>query len=99
MEVPMGKLLWQPTRERIESTNMVQFVEYGNRRFGKTFRTYDDLYRWSVTEIPTFWDAMWNFGEVIASTPYKKVVDDIAKMPGAKWFDGARLNFAENLLR
>ncbi len=95
----MRKLLWEPTRERINNTNMIQFMEYVNRRYGKAFRTYDDLYQWSVTEIPTFWDAVWNFGEVIASTPCKKVVDDTAKMPGAKWFEGARLNFAENLLR
>jgi len=57
------------------------------------------LYRWSVEHIPDFWAAMWKFGEIKASREYDTVVDDLSKFPGAKWFVGARLNFAENLLR
>jgi len=95
----MSEPLWQPSKERIEGANMYHFMQYVNQRFGKDFGSYDELYEWSVTEIPKFWAAMWDYGEVVASVPYKDVVDDAAKMPGAKWFQGARLNFAENLLR
>ena len=60
---------------------------------------YDELYRWSIDNIEDFWAAIWDFGEVQASQKYKTVVDDLSKLPGAKWFPEARLNFAENLLR
>jgi acetoacetyl-CoA synthetase len=95
----MAKLLWRPTQDRVEDTNMHNFMQHVNARYGKSFQTYDELYRWSITEIPEFWACLWEYGEVIHSAPYDQVVDDQSKMPGAKWFEGARLNFAENLLR
>lgn len=95
----MSKLLWQPSEARIKSTNMYDFIQYVNKRYGKNFQNYSDLYQWSVTEIPDFWAAVWDYGDVIHSRPYDRVVDDPKKLPGAKWFEGARLNFAENLLR
>ncbi|HEY6104209.1 MAG TPA: AMP-binding protein, partial [bacterium] len=51
-----------------------------------------------MTHIPDFWAAMWDFAGIIASTPYDRIVDDLSRFPGARWFPGARLNFAENLL-
>ncbi len=95
----MSKLLWKPTEERIRNTNMYQYMQYVNEHYSKDFKSYDDLYQWSVTEIPGFWESIWKYGEVICSTPYRQVVDDPTRMPGAKWFDGARMNFAQNLLR
>lgn len=95
----MSKLLWQPSEARIRGTNMYQFMQYVNERHGKAFQTYDDLYQWSVADIPAFWAAIWDHGQVVHSKPYTRVVDDPGKMPGASWFGGATLNFAENLLR
>ncbi len=95
----MSKLLWQPSQERIEGTNMFQFMQYVNNRHNTNLQNYADLYQWSVTEIPNFWAAVWDFGEIICSQPFAEVVDDFTKMPGAEWFRGSRLNFAENLLR
>ncbi len=95
----MSKLLWQPSEERVKSTNMYQFMQYVNERYGRTFQDYPDLYQWSVSEIPMFWGAIWDYGEVIHSKSYHQVVDDHTKLPGARWFAGAELNFAENLLR
>ncbi|WP_028321365.1 acetoacetate--CoA ligase [Desulfatiglans anilini] len=95
----MAKLLWEPSEQRIQSSNMYRFMQHVNRRFGKTFDEYPSLYAWSVQNIPDFWAAFWEFSGVIASEPYREVIDDLSKMPGAKWFSGARLNFAENLLR
>lgn len=60
---------------------------------------YESLWQWSVDNIPEFWAAVWEYVGIQASVPYTSVVDDIDKMPGAKWFPGARLNFAQNLLR
>ena len=95
----MAELLWEPSRARIQRTNMYRFMNAVNSRFGLRLEKYDSLYQWSVENIPDFWAAMWDFAQVIASEPYTAVVDDPKKMPGAGWFPGARLNFAENLLR
>lgn len=95
----MGKLLWKPSEELIRKANITRFIEFVNKKYGLKIDSYAQLYDWSVENIPDFWAAMWEFGEVIASRGYDKVVDDLSKFPGAKWFVGARLNFAENLLR
>jgi acetoacetyl-CoA synthetase len=95
----MSKLLWQPAEERVESTNMYHFMEYVNARHRMNFTNYGELYGWSIEESPLFWETLWAYSEVIHSRSYDRVVDDIKKMPGARWFEGARLNFAENLLR
>jgi acetoacetyl-CoA synthetase len=91
--------LWEPSEERIEQANMTRFIRFVNQRYGRTFRAYDELYRWSVENIPDFWAAMWDFAHIKASRGYDQVVDDLSRMPGARWFINAELNFAENLLR
>ncbi len=93
------KPLWVPSQDKIKNANMTRFIEFVNKKYGKKFRTYDELYQWSVGSIPDFWVAMWDFAGVKASKRWDKVVDDLKKFPGTKWFPGAKLNFAENLLR
>ncbi len=78
---------------------MNQFRLFVNKKYGMELDNYRDLYNWSVNEITPFWEAVWSFGKPVVSKDYQQVVDDDSKMPGAKWFSGARLNFAENLLR
>lgn len=95
----MGNLLWQPSEAQIRSTTMYRFMTLINERYGTAFDDYDGLYQWSIDHISEFWKEMWEFAAVKASAPYRRVVDDADKMPGARWFEGARLNFAENLLR
>jgi acetoacetyl-CoA synthetase len=95
----MGRQLWQPTPEQIKSSNMYRFMQIVNDRFNKDFKDYNDLYHWSIENIADFWTVMWEFADIIHSASYDRVVDDVTKMPGAKWFSGSRLNFAENLLR
>ena len=95
----MAKLLWKPSEEQIKNSNLYRFMNFINEKYGQNFETYAPLYEWSVANIPEFWGAMWEFADIVASNPYEEVVDDLTKMPGARWFSGARLNFAENLLR
>ena len=95
----MAKLLWQPSEEKIKGTNMYRFMTFINEKYNQNFAEYTPLYQWSIEKIPDFWASMWEFAEIKASKAYAQVVDDITKMPGARWFPGARLNFAENLLR
>jgi acetoacetyl-CoA synthetase len=95
----MAKLLWAPSEERVKQSNMYRFMQSVNRKYGKRFSEYEGLYEWSVENIPEFWATMWDFAEIKASKPSSQVVDDVSRMPGANWFSGAYLNFAENLLR
>ncbi|MGB2689295.1 MAG: acetoacetate--CoA ligase [Desulfobacterales bacterium] len=95
----MAKLLWTPSEERIKNTNLYRFMNIINETYNQNFSEYETLYQWSIENIPDFWACLWEFAKIKSSTPYDQVVDDGVKMPGAKWFSGARLNFAENLLR
>ena len=91
--------LWIPAEERRRQANITRFMETVRNRRGVNVQSYSDLYRWSVENIPDFWAEMWDFAEIKYSKKYDQVVEDLTKFPGTKWFPGARLNFAENLLR
>ncbi|MCH8010359.1 MAG: acetoacetate--CoA ligase [Candidatus Marinimicrobia bacterium] len=95
----MTKIMWQPGKKTISNSQMDQFRRYVNDHYNLTLSDYVDLYDWSITNVPDFWSAMWEFGDIIRSKPFNKVVDDATKMPGSNWFLGTRLNYAENLLR
>ncbi|UCG37255.1 MAG: acetoacetate--CoA ligase [Candidatus Bathyarchaeota archaeon] len=95
----MRKPVWTPSDDRVEQANITQFINFVNKKHHQRIESYDQLYKWSVENIPEFWAAMWEFGDVKASRIYDEVVDDLGKFPGAKWFVGSKLNFAENLSR
>jgi acetoacetyl-CoA synthetase len=87
------KLLWEPSADRVERALITRFA----RAVGQE-GPYEDLWRWSVEEIEEFWAAVWDFFDVQASTPYERVLAR-REMPGAQWFPGARLSYAEHLFR
>ncbi len=93
------KRLWEPSKKWIKNAKVTHFIEFVNKEYGQKINGGKDLYRWSVEKIPDFWEAMWRFAKIIASKPYDKVVSDLKIFPGTKWFPGAKLNFAENLLK
>ncbi len=95
----MKQPLWIPSEERKQQANLTRFIGWLNRTRGLDIETYAQLYEWSVTESADFWAAMWEFSGLKYSRTYDSVVEDFHRLPGAKWFPGARLNFAENLLR
>lgn len=90
--------LWIPSESRIKCSNFSKYYEFLKREFNLSFSGYSELYAWSVTEIEVFWESIWKFAEIIHSEPNMKILDKRI-MPGAKWFEGAQLNFAENLLK
>ena len=91
--------LWTPSHERVADSAMYHFMQHVNARFGKSFLSYDELWQWSVDQPADFWETFWQYGHLKYSQGFSQVVDDPKKMPGARWFSGARLNFAENLLQ
>ena len=91
--------LWKPSKARIAAANLTAFMHSAERRWGVECADYDALHRWSVTHPEQFWTTLWDFAGVVAEKRGERVLADANKMPGAKWFPDARLNFAENLLR
>jgi len=91
--------LWTPSPERIAAALVSDFMRQVNERHGVALGDYAALHRWSVDNLEAFWTALWDFGGVIAETRGERVLIDGDRMPGARFFPDARLNFAENLLR
>ena len=90
--------LWEPSAERRERATLTRFMEWAGERRGRPFADYDELWRWSVDELEDFWASIWDFFGVRASQPYEQVLGE-RSMPGARWFAGAELNYAEHILR
>jgi acetoacetyl-CoA synthetase len=93
-----GDLLWTPSASWIADTNLTAFTAWLARERGRTFQQYADLWEWSVSSVEDFWQAIWDYFEVCSSSPPESVLESRA-MPGARWFSGARLNYAEHVLR
>jgi len=89
--------LWEPSPEQLQSVEMARFMEWVGKRRGRPFADYGELWQWSVAELEEFWASVWEFCDVRASTPYERVLSS-HEMPGTRWFEGAQLNYAENLL-
>ncbi len=93
------KTLWQPKKEKAERSQMNEFLNVIRKKYDQDIKDYYTLHQWSIENVADFWGEFWDYSQIIYSKKYDKVVDDPKKMPGAKWFSGARLNYAENLLR
>ncbi|MFX1282762.1 MAG: acetoacetate--CoA ligase [Promethearchaeota archaeon] len=95
----MSKLLWAPSEEQIKQANITLFTEFVNNKYNLDLTSYHQLYNWSIKNVQDFWASMWDYGGIISSRKYKTVVDNFDDFFAVKWFPGAQLNFAENLLR
>ena len=90
--------LWQPSSQRIRQSNLNGFIQRVTAAYPQV-DDYDSLYRWSIERSDQFWSALWDFSGVVSTRRCDRVLTNPTAMPGAVWFEGARLNFAENLLR
>jgi len=91
--------IWQPTKEQVENAQITQFASHCARRYRRELGSYEELHRWSIEQPEEFWNEVWDWCGVMASKKGSTALVDGERMPGAKWFPEARLNFAENLLR
>lgn len=96
--VKEGELLWTPSEAFKARSYIRHFMDWLASERGKAFTDYDALWQWSVDDLEGFWGAVWDYFNVRSVTPYDRVLNT-RKMPGAKWFEGSRLNYAEHLLR
>ncbi|MEA2478310.1 MAG: acetoacetyl-CoA synthetase, partial [Thermoleophilaceae bacterium] len=88
-----GELLWSPSPERVERATLTRFA-----RDHELPEDYAELWRWSVDNLDDFWAKVWDYFEVEAEQPYERVLGD-REMPGAEWFPGARLSYAQHVFR
>ncbi|MFQ5849904.1 MAG: acetoacetate--CoA ligase [Candidatus Binatia bacterium] len=95
----MGTPIWTPSPSRIQQANMTRFLGYVRKNHEPGVTDYPSLYSWSIRDTEAFWAAIWEFCGIRASRHWDLVLKDGDKMPGAQWFTGSQLNFAENLLR
>jgi acetoacetyl-CoA synthetase len=94
---PQGEILWTPPETVDEATVVGRYLRFMRERHGREFSDYWDLHRWSIGDLEGFWASIWEFFEIKASTPYEQVLTT-HQMPGAKWFTGSHLNYAEHML-
>ena len=96
--VKEGTLLWEPSYERIQNANITRYLKWLEERKQLRFDDYAGLWEWSVTDIEAFWTSIWEFFEIKASKPSTKAISE-RKMPGARWFMDAELNYAQHVFR
>ncbi len=100
--VSEGTLMWEPSEERRRSSGMARYMQWLSTEKGLSLKEYDaegyaGLWEWSIRDLEDFWASVWEYFGVIHSQPYEQVLSRRA-MPGAEWFPGARLNYAENII-
>jgi acetoacetyl-CoA synthetase len=94
----VGELLWEPSRETVERSQMTRFMRWLETERDVRASSYAELWRWSVEELEQFWASIWDYFHVQSSRPYERVLSEHT-MPGARWFDGAQLSYPEHVFR
>jgi len=94
----LSELLWKPSKERISNSNISKFISFITEKEKINISDYHQLYDWSVSNIENFWKYIWDFAQIKHSKSFENILVDNG-IKDSKWFTGAKLNFAENLLR
>ncbi len=92
------RVLWAPSDEWRKSSIFAEYLDWLGRERGVRLAGYPEAWEWSTTELEAFWESVWAFSEIISHAPYETVLEE-RRMPGARWFPGARLNYAEHVFR
>ena len=90
--------LWTPDADRVANSRLTHYMDWLKAEKGLSFSDYPQLWDWSVDQLESFYASLWEYFDIRHSQPYTRVLDGHA-MPGAKWFEGARLNLAEQVFR
>jgi acetoacetyl-CoA synthetase len=98
MAIKEGTLLWEPSTQMKEQANLTRYMRWLAQKKGLHFTENEELWVWSVEHLEDFWASLWEYFEIKASTPYTTVLAH-PTMPGAQWFSGAELNYAEHIFR
>lgn len=96
--VTEGTILWEPSEAWVQGATMTQYMRWLHEHKQRRFDSYDVLWEWSVSNVEDFWESIWQFFELTSDSPYTSILQS-HQMPGAQWFSGARLNYAEQVFR
>jgi len=86
--------IWRPAAAAIEGSELTRYQHWLDATQARSFAGYEALWEWSTTELDGFWGSLWEYFDIAASVPYERVLGS-RTMPGAEWFPGARLSYAE----
>src|SRR5262245_53517325 len=92
-----GQVLWTPPPDARERFELGRYLSWLEAERGLDFPGYPERHRWTVTDLEGFWGSLWDFFEIRSHAPYERVLGR-DRMPGAEWFPGARLNYAEHMV-
>ncbi|MFM7022501.1 MAG: acetoacetate--CoA ligase [Flavobacteriales bacterium] len=92
-------MLWQPSKQFTESSNMFTYAQYLKREKNLNLTSYQELWDWSVKDISAFWESIWQYYQVQHDGAYQKVLSPTPEMIGTKWFEGTKVNYAEHVFR
>ena len=95
----MKNVLWEPKDYHYKESNISNFISYVNNTYSQSISGYDDLYQWSISDIESFWESIAKFCDIKFSSNYSSIINKKKSMLDSSWFEGAKLNFAENLLK
>src|SRR3954454_25326698 len=96
-EVTRGELLWTPSAEAVDRSNLTRYMRWLSAERGLDFDgDYRALWRWSIDELEDFWQTIWDYFDVQHSGTPSAVLAE-RTMPGARWFEGTALNYAEHI--
>ncbi|MEN8742949.1 MAG: acetoacetate--CoA ligase [Phaeobacter gallaeciensis] len=99
MTVQEGEILWTPTAEFAEASNVRAFMRWLREEGVADCDDYQALWEWSTDEIEAFWAAVWRYSNILSDAPYNEVVSSLEFKPGVQWFAGSKVNLAEHILR
>ena len=94
----MGEIIWQPGPDRVRGSRMFHFLHSVKETFSRDISNYSELHHWSIEQIDRFWDFYRTYSGIHFRRPPEQILSS-RQMPGALWFEGAELNYAENLLQ
>jgi acetoacetyl-CoA synthetase len=97
-QVEEGALLWEPSEDRVNKANISTYMNWLKEHKGLSFEDYESLWNWSVQEIEEYWESIWEYFQIISTSDYTSVLST-HQMPGAKWFEGAKVNYIEHIFR
>ncbi|QDI90376.1 acetoacetate--CoA ligase [Salicibibacter halophilus] len=98
MAVKEGSLLWEPSQAFIQQSNLADYMNWLKKEKGLAFNDYQTLWEWSVNNVEDFWETQWEYFDIQANPSYKRILESDG-VPFAKWFEGAKLNYAEHAFR
>src|SRR5690554_4361440 len=96
--VNVGDILWEPSQQWVEDSNLYKYRQWLKATHNLEFSSFQELRRWSLDHLDDFWQSIWDYFKIESSTPPTAVLGK-RSMPGAEWFPGAHLNYAQHILR